>query len=80
MTVRGEKRTGARAHAEAWAGVLAKDGPARRRFQDLIRRNSPQRGRGGGVGPGRGPRLGPGPGRGRGRGRGPRSGPRAGKP
>ncbi len=37
MTVRGEKRAGARAHAEAWEGVLAKDGPARRRFQDLVR-------------------------------------------
>jgi GTP cyclohydrolase I len=35
MTVRGEKRARARAHAEAWVGVLAKDGPARRRFQDL---------------------------------------------
>jgi GTP cyclohydrolase I len=38
MTVRGEKRTGARAHAEAWAGVLAKDGAPRRRFQDLVAR------------------------------------------
>jgi GTP cyclohydrolase IA len=37
MTVRGEKRSRARAHAEAWAGLLAKDGPARRRFQDLVR-------------------------------------------
>ncbi len=36
MTVRGEKRAGARAHAEAWEGVLAKNGPARRRFQDLV--------------------------------------------
>jgi GTP cyclohydrolase I len=32
MTVRGEKRTRARAHAEAFAGALAKDGSARRRF------------------------------------------------
>ncbi len=46
MTVRGEKRAGARAHAEAWAGVLAKDGPARRRFQDLVARES-SRGRAG---------------------------------
>lgn len=38
MTVRGEKRTAARAHAEAWAGVLARDGAARRRFQDLVAR------------------------------------------
>jgi GTP cyclohydrolase I len=36
MTVRGERRVGARAHAEAWAGALAKDGPARRRFQALV--------------------------------------------
>jgi GTP cyclohydrolase I len=36
MTVRGEKRPGARAHAEAWAGVLAKDGPPRRRFLALV--------------------------------------------
>jgi len=35
MTVRGERRVGARAHAEAWVGALAKDGPARRRFQAL---------------------------------------------
>jgi GTP cyclohydrolase I len=48
MTVRGEKRAGARAHAEAWAGVLAKDGPARRRFQDLVarERGDAPRGRG----------------------------------
>ncbi len=38
MTVRGERRVGARAHAEAWAGSLAKDGPARRRFQALVER------------------------------------------
>jgi GTP cyclohydrolase I len=49
MTVRGEKRSAARAHAEAWAGSLAKDGPARRRFQDLVAR----------ARPGRGPRPGP---------------------
>jgi GTP cyclohydrolase I len=59
MTVRGEKRAGARAHAEAWAGVLAKDGPARRRFQDLVarERGEPARGRGRGRrrGRGRGP-------------------------
>lgn len=35
MTVRGEKRAGARAHAEAYAGVLGRDGAARRRFQAL---------------------------------------------
>ena len=35
MTVRGEKRPRARAHAEAWAGILARDGAARRRFQAL---------------------------------------------
>jgi GTP cyclohydrolase I len=46
MTVRGEKRARARAHAEAWAGVLAKDGAARRRFQDLVRRTrGPRRSR-----------------------------------
>jgi GTP cyclohydrolase I len=38
MTVRGEKRAGARAHAEAWAGALARDGVARRRFEDLVAR------------------------------------------
>jgi GTP cyclohydrolase I len=32
MTVRGEKRARARAHAEAYAGALARDGAARRRF------------------------------------------------
>jgi GTP cyclohydrolase I len=41
MTVRGEKRAGARAHAEAWAGVLAKDGSARRRFLDMVARSRP---------------------------------------
>jgi GTP cyclohydrolase IA len=44
MTVRGEKRAGARAHAEAWAGALARDGAARRRFAGLVARA----GRGGG--------------------------------
>jgi GTP cyclohydrolase I len=38
MTVRGEKRARARAHAEAWAGVLAKDGALRKRFLDLVQR------------------------------------------
>ena len=33
MTVRGERRARARAHAEACAGALARDGAARRRFQ-----------------------------------------------
>jgi GTP cyclohydrolase I len=49
MTVRGAKRTGARAHAEAWAGALAKDGAARRRFEALVARSRRvgARGRGG---------------------------------
>jgi GTP cyclohydrolase I len=55
MTVRGEKRAGARAHAEAWAGVLAKDGAARRRFLDVVARSRP------GPRPGPGPGLGPSP-------------------
>jgi GTP cyclohydrolase I len=38
MTVRGERRVRARAHAEAWAGALAKDGPARRRFEAMVGR------------------------------------------
>ncbi len=38
MTVRGEKRARARAHAEAYAGVLARDGAARRRFHALLSR------------------------------------------
>jgi len=68
MTVRGEKRAGARAHAEAWAGVLAKDGPVKKRFLDLVNRSQlgPGRGRGRGRGPrplgGRGRSPGPGPG------------------
>jgi GTP cyclohydrolase I len=41
MTVRGEKRPGARAHAEAYAGVLSRDGAARRRFEALVRRGRP---------------------------------------
>ncbi len=36
LTVRGEKRGAARAHAEAYAGVLARDGAARRRFHALV--------------------------------------------
>jgi hypothetical protein len=32
MTVRGERRPHARAHAEAFVGALARDGAARRRF------------------------------------------------
>jgi GTP cyclohydrolase I len=49
MTVRGEKRAGARAHAEAWAGVLARDGAERRRFEGLVARagrGGARRGRG----------------------------------
>jgi len=38
MTVRGERRAGARAHAEAYAGALARDGAARRRFQAIVAR------------------------------------------
>jgi GTP cyclohydrolase I len=38
LTVRGEKRAGARAHAEAFAGVLVRDGGARRRFLSLVAR------------------------------------------
>ncbi|BDG06798.1 GTP cyclohydrolase I [Anaeromyxobacter oryzae] len=36
MTVRGERRPRARAHAEAFAGVLARDGSVRRRFEAAI--------------------------------------------
>ena len=52
MTVRGEKRAAARAHADAWAGALARDGAARRRFLDLAGRGGPP-GRGRGRGRGR---------------------------
>jgi GTP cyclohydrolase IA len=45
MTVRGEKRPRARAHAEAFAGALARDGAARRRFLALAAEG---RGRAGG--------------------------------
>ncbi len=38
MTVRGGKRGAARAHAEAFAGVLAREGSVRRRFQTLVAR------------------------------------------
>lgn len=38
MTVRGGRRSRARAHAEAYAGALARDGAARRRFQALVAR------------------------------------------
>jgi GTP cyclohydrolase I len=38
MTVRGERRARSRAHAEAYAGGLARDAAARRRFQDAIAR------------------------------------------
>jgi GTP cyclohydrolase I len=63
MTVRGEKRSRARAHAEAWSGSLAKDGPDRRRFEDLVVRARPGRGPGRGPGPRRRPRPGPRPGK-----------------
>jgi GTP cyclohydrolase I len=65
MTVRGEKRARARAHAEAWVGVLARDGVARRRFEDLVVGRTRERGR----------RRGPGPRPGRGRSRDPRPSP-----
>ncbi len=41
MTVRGQKRSRARAHAEAYAGSLARDGAARRRFLALAARAAP---------------------------------------
>jgi len=37
LTVRGERRARARTHAEAYAGVLARDGAARRRFEAMVR-------------------------------------------
>ncbi|HEY6098780.1 MAG TPA: GTP cyclohydrolase I [Anaeromyxobacter sp.] len=45
MTVRGEKRAGARAHAEAFAGALRREGGARRRFLALVARAGRGRGR-----------------------------------
>jgi GTP cyclohydrolase IA len=52
MTVRGEKRGSARAHADAWVGALARDGAARRRLLDLAGRGgrAARAGRGGGRG------------------------------
>jgi len=38
LTVRGTRRGGARAHAEAYAGALAREGAARRRFLAAIER------------------------------------------
>jgi GTP cyclohydrolase I len=38
MTVRGERRASSRTHAEAFAGALDRDGPARRRFLAAIAR------------------------------------------
>jgi GTP cyclohydrolase I len=46
MTVRGEKRGGTRAHADAWVGSLARDGAARRRFLQLAARPARKAGRG----------------------------------
>jgi GTP cyclohydrolase I len=37
MTVRGVRRAGSRAHVDAYAGALARDGAARRRFEALVR-------------------------------------------
>lgn len=48
MTVRGEKRSRSRAHAEAFAGALARDGAAQRRFLALAAGRSKGRGRGSG--------------------------------
>jgi len=47
MTVRGSKRPRSRAHAEAFLGALAADGPARRRFEAAVARAAglPRRGR-----------------------------------
>jgi GTP cyclohydrolase I len=67
MTVRGEKRARAKAHAEAWVGVLARDGAARRRFEELAARTRRGARSGRGRGPSRGRRRGPGPRRGNGR-------------
>ncbi len=41
LTVRGERRAGARAHAEAYAGAMAREGGARGRFLAAIQRASP---------------------------------------
>jgi GTP cyclohydrolase I len=38
LTVRGARRPRARTHAEAYAGTMARDGAARRRFLSLVRR------------------------------------------
>jgi GTP cyclohydrolase IA len=38
LTVRGERRTQARAHAEGWAGVMARDPVARRGLQAAVER------------------------------------------
>jgi GTP cyclohydrolase I len=50
LSARGERQAGARAHAEAFEGVLAREGPARRRFLAAIARSAAARpggGRGG---------------------------------
>jgi GTP cyclohydrolase IA len=43
LSARGERQVGARAHAEAFAGALAREGPARRRFLDAIARSAGRR-------------------------------------
>jgi len=43
LTVRGERRSRARAHAEAYAGALAREGAPRRRFLAAIARAGAQR-------------------------------------
>jgi GTP cyclohydrolase I len=40
LSVRGERRAGARVHAEAYAGALAREGAARRRFLGAVSRAS----------------------------------------
>jgi GTP cyclohydrolase IA len=42
LTVRGTRREGARAHAEAYAGVMAREGAVRRRFLAAIERGGGQ--------------------------------------
>jgi GTP cyclohydrolase IA len=59
MTVRGERRSRSRAHAEAFAGSFAKDGAARRRFLALVA--PPGSGSGSRSGPGSRSRSGSGP-------------------
>jgi GTP cyclohydrolase IA len=43
LSARGERQAGARAHAEAFAGALAREGAPRRRFLDAIARSAGRR-------------------------------------